>query len=83
MVYGAEVKYYDSWEYQLLFDTIRVFDDDSFFGEIDGTKDNIYDAIHGTPGVAGKLFFKINDGEIFEIVPDEEGRLPETYTLIG
>jgi len=79
LVYGAEAMY-NSRNAKLVFDTIQAHDDYDQLADIDSTMDLLFKAL---PNNAGKMFCKVADGEMFEIVPDEEGYLPEISTFIG
>lgn len=79
LVYGAEAMY-NSRNAKLVFDTIQAHDDYDELDDIDSTMDLLFKAIRN---YAGKMFCKVADGEMFEIVPDEEGYLPEISTFIG
>lgn len=79
LVYGAEAMY-NSRNAKLVFDTIEAHDDYDELADIDSTMDLLFKAIRN---YAGKIFCKVAEGEMFEIVPDEEGYLPEISTLIG
>lgn len=79
LVYGAEVMY-NAHNAKLVFDTIEAHDDYDELADIDSTMDLLFKAIRN---YAGKMLCKVAEGEMFELVPDEEGYLPEISTFIG
>lgn len=78
MVYGAEAVY-ESCNEKLVLDTIQANDYYDELADIDRVMDLFFKAIRKN---AGKMFFKVDDREKFEMVPFEEGYLPEISTLL-